>query len=47
VLQFTPLAGVFAMGGCLLLAAWFVARHVHPDLGIPGAQRLRVGVPGS
>ena len=47
VLQFTPLAGVFAMGGCALLAAWFFARHVHPDLGVPGAQRARVSVPTS
>ncbi len=44
VLQFSPLAGVFAMGGCALLAAWWVAGHIHPDLGVPGSQRVRPGL---
>ncbi len=41
VLQFSPVAGVFAAGGLALLAAWFVARQLHPQLGVPGAQRIR------
>lgn len=47
VLQFGPLAGVFALGGVALLAAWFIAARLHPDLGVPGARRVRVrpGVP--
>jgi len=43
VLQYLPVAGVFAMGGACLLAAWFVAYHLHPQLGVPGAQRRRLG----
>ena len=41
VLQFSPLAGVFAAGGVALLAAWAVAGRLHPHLGIPGANRVR------
>ena len=41
VLQFAPLAGVFAMAGGALLVAWRVAAHMHPELGIPGARRVR------
>ena len=41
VLQFAPLAGVFAMGGVALLAAWWLSSHLHPDLGVPGARRVR------
>jgi len=43
VLQFSPLAGVFFMGGAALLAAWWVAGHLHPELGVPGAHRQRAG----
>ncbi len=45
VLQFSPLAGVFAMGGAALLVAWAIAGRLHPELGVPGAQRVR-GVAG-
>jgi hypothetical protein len=41
VLQFSPLAGVFAMAGVALLTAWVIAGKLHPELGVPGAQRLR------
>ena len=41
VLQFSPLAGVFAAGGAALLAAWLVAGRMHPELGVPGARRVR------
>jgi len=41
VLQFSPLAGVFVMAGVALLAAWMIAGTLHPDLGVPGAQRAR------
>ena len=40
-LQFAPVAGVFAMGGLGLIAAWAVAGHLHPHLGVPGAKRVR------
>ena len=47
VLQFSPLAGVFAMAGGALLIAWLLAAHLHPELGIPGARRRRrPGRPG-
>jgi hypothetical protein len=42
VLQFAPVAGVFAMGGALLLAGWWVAGHLHPQLGVPSAARQRL-----
>jgi hypothetical protein len=41
VLQFSPVVGVFAAGGVVLLVAWYIAGRLHPELGIPGAQRLR------
>jgi hypothetical protein len=41
VLQFFPVAGVFAVAGLALLAAWLVAGKLHPELGVPGAVRLR------
>jgi len=41
VLQFFPVAGVFAVAGLALLAAWLVAGKLHPELGVPGAERLR------
>ena len=41
VLQFTDVSGVFAAGGCALLLAWVIAGHLHPQLGVPGAQRVR------
>ncbi|MFM6991009.1 MAG: MFS transporter [Rhodoferax sp.] len=41
VLQFAPIAGLFAVAGLALLAAWLVAGHLHPDLGVPGAERVR------
>jgi MFS family permease len=45
VLQFTSVSGVFAAGGCALLLAWAVAGQLHPQLGVPGA--LRVRAPGN
>jgi len=41
VLQFSPLAGVFAAAGIALLIAWAVAGKMHPQLGMPGASRIR------
>lgn len=41
VLQFSPLAGVFAMAGAALLAAWVLAARMHPELGVSGARRVR------
>ena len=41
VLQFSPVAGVFAAVGLALLAAWALAGRLHPQLGVPGAQRSR------
>jgi len=41
VLQFAPIAGLFAVGGLALLGAWVVAGYLHPDLGVPGAERVR------
>jgi MFS family permease len=41
VLQFTDVSGVFAAGGCALLLAWVIAGQLHPQLGVPGALRVR------
>ena len=41
VLQFTPVAGVFAAGGAMLLLAWGIAGSIHRDLGRTGGQRQR------
>ena len=41
VLQFTPVAGVFAAGGAMLLLAWGIAGSIHPHLGGTGGQRQR------
>lgn len=41
VLQFAPVAGVFAAVGLALLGAWAVAGQLHPQLGVPGAKRMR------
>jgi hypothetical protein len=41
VLQFSPLAGVFGLGGVALLVAWLIAGTLHPELGVPGARRVR------
>ncbi len=41
VLQFSPLAGVFAAVGVALLAAWAVAGRLHPRLGVPATRRVR------
>jgi ACDE family multidrug resistance protein len=42
VLQFAPVAGVFAAAGLALLGAWLMAGQLHPQLGMPGAQRARL-----
>jgi hypothetical protein len=41
VLQFFPIVGVFALGGVLLLGAWWVAGQIHPELGTPPTLRSR------
>ena len=41
VLHFAPVAGVFAVFGLALLAAWALAGRLHPQLGVPGAHRVR------
>lgn len=41
VLQLAPLSAVFAVGGLLLLTGWLVAGHIHPQLGVPGSERIR------
>ncbi|NBW24423.1 MAG: MFS transporter [Betaproteobacteria bacterium] len=41
VLQFFPIAGVFALGGVALLCAWWVAGHIHHELGTPAPLRSR------
>jgi hypothetical protein len=45
VLQFFPVAGVFAVAGLALLGAWLVAGKLHPELGVPGAERVRGRTP--
>ncbi len=42
VLHFMPVAGVFACFGVALLAAWALAGRLHPQLGVPGAHRVRL-----
>jgi MFS transporter, ACDE family, multidrug resistance protein len=44
VLQFLPVAGVFAAAGLMLLGGWVAAGHLHPQLGVPGGQRVRIRV---
>jgi hypothetical protein len=41
VLLVGPLPAVFAAGGVGLLAAWMVAGRMHPNLGVPVAERRR------
>lgn len=41
VLQWASLPAVFAAGGLGLLIAWLVAAQLHPQLGVPGSQRVR------
>jgi MFS family permease len=41
VLQFFPLVGVFAVAGLALLGGWLLAGRLHPQLGVPGAHRVR------
>jgi len=41
VLQFFPLVGVFALAGLALLGGWLLAGRLHPQLGVPGAHRVR------
>jgi len=43
VLQLGPLSAVFAAGGLGLLIAWLIAGRMHPQLGVPAAQRPRSG----
>lgn len=42
VLQFFEVPAVFAAAGLLMLGAWLVAGRLHPQLGVPGAQRARL-----
>lgn len=41
VLQFAPVAGVFAAGGIGLLVAWAIAGKLHPRLSLAGGKRVR------
>jgi len=41
VLQYSPVAGVFAAAGTLLVLAWVLSGQLHPQLGVPGALRVR------
>lgn len=41
VLLVFPVSAVFAAAGAGLLAAWHVAGRLHPQLGVPGAKRVR------
>jgi hypothetical protein len=41
VLQFFPLATVFAAVSALLWSGWLVAGHIHRELGVPEVKRLR------
>lgn len=43
VLQFSTVPSVFAASGCVLLVAWLIAGRLHPQLGVPGALRVRAG----
>ena len=45
VLQFSPVSGVFAAGGCALLLAWVLAGQLHPQLGVAAARRVRSARP--
>ncbi len=49
VLQFSPVAGVFAAMGLALLGAWGLSGQLHPQLGVAAAKRfrLRAGVSDS
>jgi len=47
VLQFSPVVGVFGVGALILLGAWQLAGRLHPELGVPGAARLRQGADGA
>ena len=42
-LQVAPLDGVFLACGLCLFACWVIAGQLHPELGVPGAQRIRKG----
>ncbi len=42
VLKLAPLSSIFAVGGMALLVAWWVAGRMHPQLGVPPAQRSRI-----
>ena len=41
VLHLAPVEAVFAVMGVGMFAAWAVAGRLHPDLGLPGAERMR------
>ena len=41
VLLVFPVSAVFAAAGAGMLAAWSVAGRLHPQLGVPGAKRVR------
>jgi MFS transporter, ACDE family, multidrug resistance protein len=42
-LQFAPLDGVFLACGLCLFGCWIIAGQLHPELGVPGAERQRKG----
>jgi MFS family permease len=41
VLQFAPVPAIFAVGACGLVVVGHLAGRLHPDLGVPGAERRR------
>jgi len=41
VLQLAPVPAIFAVGACALLVVGHLAGRLHPDLGVPGAERRR------
>ena len=47
VLQVVPITGVFAASSAVLLGAWAVAAKLHPQLGVPGAKRVRPARPSA
>jgi len=41
VLQLAPVPAIFAVGACALVVVGHLAGRLHPDLGVPGAERRR------
>ncbi len=41
VLKLGPVTAVFGVACAVLMLGWWIAGHMHPELGMPGAQRQR------